>query len=65
MPIRVIPTEKDNIIDDMDEKYGLDLDDEKYERLRRLSASDLLLVTLLLERSRKHTIRKQAEEEHG
>lgn len=48
-----LQTEKDNIIDDMDEVYSLDLSDEEYKSLRCLTRAQLLLVTLLLARSHK------------
>ena len=47
---RNFPTDKDHIIDDMDERYGLRLSDEEYERLRKLTDAQLLLVMLLLAR---------------
>lgn len=50
---KVFPNEKDNVIDDLDERYVLDLTDEEYDRLRGLRTQDLLLFTVLLSRARK------------
>lgn len=58
---QTFPANKDNIIDDMDDAYGLSLSDEEYARLRKLTESELLLVTILLSRAVKH-IEKEIEQ---
>ena len=41
------PRNKDHIINDLDDKYGLGLDDAQYNELRRLTESQLFLITKL------------------
>lgn len=50
---KVFPTDKDHIIDDMDDRHGLKLTDEEYDSLRQLTAQQLFLVTMLLLRARE------------
>lgn len=54
------PTDKDHIINELEDEYELGLTEEEYQRLRKLTAADLLLVTMLFSRSRKN--RKTQEE---
>jgi hypothetical protein len=56
---KVFPREKDNIIDDLDEMYDLDLDDEQADRLRAMTAQQLLLITSLIARSVRIAIEKE------
>ena len=56
---KAFPTNKDNIIDDIDDTYlGESLSEEEYNRLRRLSESNLLLITILMARTRRIAIEK-------
>jgi hypothetical protein len=48
-------TPKDKIIDDMDDSFGLSLTDDEHDRLRKLTESELMFVTVLLARAVKHT----------
>lgn len=48
------PNNKDHIIDELDERYGLQLDDADYDRLRKLTEAELLLVTMLMSRAVKN-----------
>lgn len=50
---KLFPTEKDNIIDDFDEQFKLELTDDEYDRLRKMSAADLFLLTILFLRALK------------
>lgn len=61
---RVLPTQKDGIIDDMDEAFELALTDSEYERLRRLTQADLFLVTLLLSRATRKAREKDESHEN-
>ena len=62
---KAFPTNKDNIIDDIDDEYlAGSLSEEQYDRLRQLSRSDLLLITILLARAQKLApLRKREETE--
>ena len=51
---KIFPTNKDHIIDDLDDQYDLKLSDEEYERLRHLTQADLFLLTALIARSMKN-----------
>lgn len=53
----VFPTDKDHVIDELDDVYKLELTDEEYERLRRLTNSELLLVAVLFGRARRNANR--------
>jgi len=48
------PTDKDRIIDELDDRYDLQLSDEEYECLRKLTKADLFTLTLLLSRIHKN-----------
>lgn len=48
------PTDKDNIIDDLENSYDLDLSEEEYDRLRQLTQAELFLVTMLMARAIKN-----------
>lgn len=48
------PTDKDNIIDELDNRYTLNLSDEEYERLRKFTKGDLFLLTVLFARAGKN-----------
>lgn len=50
---KIIPTNKDHIIDDMDDQYQLSLTEDEYDRLRKLTEAELLFVVLLLARATK------------
>lgn len=45
------PTDKDNVIDQLDETYRLELTDEEADRLRKMTQAELLLVTALFARA--------------
>lgn len=47
------PTDKDIIIDDLDGQYVLNLTDEEHGRLRKMTAADLFLVTMIVARAVK------------
>ncbi len=50
---KAFPTDKDTIIDDLEDQYDLSLSEEEYERLRKMTISELLLIAILLARSAK------------
>lgn len=56
------PTDKDRVIDDMDDTYGLRLTDEEHGTLRRLTTSELFLVTALLARATKNSSVKEPDD---
>ena len=45
------PTDKDDVIDDLEEQHGLQLTEEEHGRLRRLTRGDLLLLAVLFARA--------------
>lgn len=47
----VFPTEKDELIDELEETYELGLTEQESKELRRLTNSQLLFVTLLFARA--------------
>lgn len=47
-------TNKDHIINELDERYNLSLSDDEYDRLRKLTESELLLFAMLLSRTSKN-----------
>jgi hypothetical protein len=55
---KAFPTEKDNIIDQMDDDYKLSLTDEEHDSLSKMTKAHLFLVTALLSRA----IRKREED---
>jgi hypothetical protein len=56
------PTDKDHTINELDEKYELELTDEESERLRKMTNAELLLVTELFARAARKVRDKTAEE---
>jgi len=50
---KIFPNNKDNIIDDLDDEYNLNLSDEEYDRLRKITEAQLLLFAVLLARAKK------------
>lgn len=48
---KAFPTDKDHIIDHLDENYHLQLTDEECARLRRFTSADLFLITMLVTRA--------------
>lgn len=58
---KLFPSDKDHIIDELDDRYELHLTDEETERLRRLTAQQLFFVTELMSRARK-SFKKPDEE---
>lgn len=53
---RTFPSNKDHIIDELDDKFKLKLSDEEYDRLRKLTEAQLYLLTILFSRSQKNAI---------
>lgn len=47
---KLFPTDKDEILNDLVDEYEIELTDEEYDRLRELTTSQLLLVTILAAR---------------
>ena len=45
---KAFPTQKDKLIEDLDDEYGLDLSEDDFERLRKLTEPQLMLVARLL-----------------
>jgi len=58
---KLFPNNKDHIIDDMDEKFSLSLEEKEYDELRRLTERELFLVTLLLVRATR-AVKEKAED---
>lgn len=50
------PTQKDEIINDLDDMYGLQLTDEEYGRMRKMTEAELFLITALFSRARRNAI---------
>lgn len=50
----VFPTDKDNIIDELDDTYELELTDQEYDRLRVMTIGELYLVTGLFARAARN-----------
>lgn len=50
---KLFPTNKDHIIDELDEKFHLHLKDQEFDDLRKLTESQLLLITSLFYRAQK------------
>lgn len=48
---QTFPRDKDHIIDEMDEHYGLELTDEQARDLRVMTAQQLFLVTILISKA--------------
>jgi hypothetical protein len=44
-------TDKDHIINELDDSYKLELTDEEYDHLRKLTNSQLLLVAAIMARA--------------
>ena len=53
------PTDKDHIVNDLDEKYELELTDEEADRLRKLTSGELFLVTALFARGARKLMEKK------
>jgi hypothetical protein len=51
---RVRQLQKDNLINEIDDKYELNLSDEDYESLRRLSTADIFFIDKLINRALKN-----------
>lgn len=47
----IFPRDKDHIIDDLDDKYHLELLDEEVKSLRKLTQQQLFLITLLISKA--------------
>jgi len=56
------PTDKDNIINDLEDEYDLDLTDQEYDSLRKLTKSELYLITLLMSRAVRKAKEKMTNE---
>jgi len=50
---KVFPSDKDHIIDDLDDDYGLELTEEEYDKLRKMTAQQLFFITQLFSRAIK------------
>lgn len=61
------PTDKDRIIDDLDDQHGLNLTDNEFEELRQLTSSKLFLIAMLMSRAMKFAVTKAIgeSEENG
>jgi len=55
------PTDKDECINELDDKYELVLSEEEYERLRRLTLNELYLITVLFARALRASSRTDGE----
>ena len=65
MSRNAFPTPKDEVIDDLDDRYGLNLTDEEADRLRKMTVADLFLVTMIVARAIRAHQEKQEEKERS
>lgn len=51
----LFPTDKDNVIDELDDIYELELTEQESKQMRGLTLSELYLVTVLFARARRRS----------
>lgn len=55
---KAFPTDKDDVIDALDDVFDLKLTEEEFACLRLMRLQDLLLLTSLFSRARKANVRR-------
>jgi hypothetical protein len=61
---KAFPTDKDHVLNELDDAFGLNLTDGEYAELRQLTLSKLFLITMLMSRVMKFAVTKVIGEEN-